>query len=182
MKLGTTTQSRHADLVLQDVVTSHPCRTLPTGFLLPSLFLSCSAAQGGQVGKAVAQHQTLNQGAAAPDTHNAAPTKQNIYIYIYGTHARWERGLAFLPTPTNREHRYPSSITSLPKKLARLSFQWLLCSQLPTRHIPVVAPTSLLGLICHGWCSKRPVAPRRAFIQLARPYFCMHGAGPLKTT
>ena len=111
MKLGTTTQSRHADLVLQDVVTSHPCRTLPTGFLLPSLFLSCSAAQGGQVGKAVAQHQTLNQGAAAPDTHNAAPTKQNIYIYIYmgrmlGGREGWR---SCLPQPTaNTGTRHPS--------------------------------------------------------------------------
>ena len=27
-------------------------------------------------------------------------------------HARWERGLVFLPTPTNREHRYLSPILS----------------------------------------------------------------------
>ena len=61
IKLGTTTQSRRADLVLQDVGTSHPRRTLPTGFPFPSLFLSCSAAQGGQVRKAVAQPQTFSR-------------------------------------------------------------------------------------------------------------------------
>ena len=62
--------------------------------LLPSLFLSCSTAQGGR-GSCVAQHQTLNQGAAAPVTSKLS--KLTRYTLMLGGREGW---CSCLPRPT----------------------------------------------------------------------------------
>ena len=67
--------------------------------LLPSLFLSCSTVGGGE--KLCGPAPNFKPGSSCSCYQQAVQTDK---VHI---NARWERGLVFLPTPTNREHRYP---------------------------------------------------------------------------